>query len=131
MYLVDTNILSELARPEPDPGVLAWASEISRVAVSVVTAEELYFGLAWKPRPKVRAWVEAFLDEHCDLLPITPEIARGAGELRGRLRAQGVNRSQADMLIAATAQAHDLILVTHNVRDFEGCPVRLLDPMQR
>lgn len=130
MYLVDTNIVSELARPEPDPGVLVWASEISRVAVSVVTAEELYFGLAWKPRPRVRAWVEGFLDEHCDLLPITLEIARGAGELRGRLRAQGVNRSQADMLIAATAQAHDLILVTHNVRDFEGCPVRLLDPFR-
>ncbi|HEX9668348.1 MAG TPA: type II toxin-antitoxin system VapC family toxin [Thermoanaerobaculia bacterium] len=128
MYLVDTNILSELARPEPDPGVLAWASEISHVAVSVITAEELYFGLAWKPRPKVRAWVEAFLDQHCDLLPITLEIARSAGELRGRLRAQGVNRSQADILIAATAQAHDLILVTRNARDFEHCPVRLLDP---
>lgn len=131
MYLVDTNILSELARPEPDLGVLAWASEISRVAVSVITAEELSFGLAWKPRPKVRAWVEAFLDEHCDLLPITPEIARSAGELRGRLRTQGVNRSQADMLIAATAQAHDLVLVTHNVRDFEGCPLQLFDPFRQ
>ncbi len=128
VYLVDTNVLSELARPEPAPGVLEWASAVRTVALSVVTVEELYYGLAWKPRPQVRAWLEAFLEEHCEVVPVTAEIARRAGRMRSDLQARGVSRTQADMLIAATAQEHDLVLVTRNTRDFEGCGLRLLDP---
>jgi predicted nucleic acid-binding protein len=101
VYLVDTNVLSELARAEPRPGVLEWASAVRS---------------------------EAFIDEHCEVVPVTAEIARRAGQLRGDLQARGASRTQADMLIAATAQEHDLILVTRNTRDFDGCALRLLDP---
>jgi len=65
-WLTDTNVLSELVRPRPNPGVLAWAADIERLSVSVVTLEEILFGLAWKPTPKVQQWFEKFFAEACE-----------------------------------------------------------------
>ena len=130
IYLCDTNVLSELARPRPNPGVSAWASRVEVVAISVVSLEEILFGLAWKPNSRVRVWFETFWDRHCRILPITEEIAKRSGELRGQLRSEGHTRSQADILIAATAATHQLTLVTRNARDFQGCRISLLDPFQ-
>jgi predicted nucleic acid-binding protein len=127
MLLVDTNIISELCRPQPDAGVLSWAEAVKEFRLSVISVEEIAYGLTWLPNPRIQAWVEGFFSRH-QLLPISPEIARRAGELRGRLAAQGSPRSQADMLIAATALTHDLTVATRNVRDFDGCGVALLNP---
>lgn len=62
------------------------------------------------------------------MLPITAAIAREAGELRGQLQTQGKPRTQADLLIGATAKIHQFTLVTRNARDFEGCGIVLLNP---
>lgn len=129
-FLVDTNILSELVRKRPDPGVLEWAQGVRRVALSAVTVEEVSFGLAWKPNPRIQLWFEEFLDTHCEVLPVTAEIARRSGEIRGDLQARGQTRSSADMIIASTAQEHQLTVVTRNVRDFEGCGVSILNPFR-
>jgi toxin FitB len=126
-YLLDTCVISELARRKPDPGVVAWASGVTRLALSVITVDEIHFGLAWRPNERIRAWVEAFFQRH-PILDVTAPIARRAGELRGTLAARGSVRQQADMLIAATAQAHQLTLVTRNTRDFEACGIGLLNP---
>ena len=126
-YLVDTNMISELCRRHPDKGVLAWAGGVTRAALSVISVEEIFFGLAWRPNARVSEWMEAFFQHH-EVLPISQSIARGGGELRGRLTARGIVREQADMLIAATAQAHQLTLVTRNTRDFENCGIGLLNP---
>lgn len=127
-WLVDTNVLSELARPRPNPAVLRWASQVERVSISVITIEEVMFGLAWKPNKKVREWFTDFFADACDVLPITQAIAERSGIMRGELRAGGITQSQADRLIAATAFVHALTLVTRNVRDFKGCRIGLLDP---
>ncbi len=127
-FLADTNILGELARPRPNPGVLAWADQVSSLELSVVTLEEIHHGLSWKPNDRIRSWFERFLTEQCRVIPVTDDIARRAGDLRGRLRAKGQTRTQADMLIAATALAYRLTLVTRNQDDFEGCGVIVLNP---
>ena len=127
-YLADTNILSQLARPRPNRGVVDWAAGVRLVALSVITVEEIAFGLAWKPSPRVKDWLRAFLEEQCEILPVTIEIAERGGELRGQLRAEGRTHTQADMLIAATADFHGLTLVTRNARDFQGCRISVLDP---
>ncbi len=129
-YLADTNILSELFRPRPDPNVASWAGTLEELATSVVTLEEIFFGLAAKPNVRILAAVEALLSRRCRALDVTPSIARQAGQMRGSLAARGHVRSQADMLIAATAAQHGLTLATRNERDFRDCGVAVLNPFR-
>ena len=68
-----------------------------------MTLEEIAYGLAWRPNPRIQGWIERFLEEHCVVIDVTPEVARAAGHLRGGLQSRGETRSQADMLICATA----------------------------
>jgi predicted nucleic acid-binding protein len=129
--LVDTNVVSELPRRRPDPRVLRWFGEQELVHVSVVTLEELEFGIARAAaasRSRLRRWLDAFLDARPVVLDVTAPIARASGELRAAREARGRRVAQADTLIAATALAHGLTLATHNGRDFEGCGVAIVDP---
>ena len=131
MILVDTNVLAELCRRRPAAAVVRWAAGVvSPVAVSVVTVEEIRFGLSWKPNARLEAWFDRFFAEGCELLPVSEPIAHRAGALRGQLQAAGRTRTQADMLLAATAQVHQLRLATRNVRDFEGCGLTLVNPFE-
>lgn len=131
MILLDTNVLAELCRQRPDPAVERWAdSALPPFGLSVVTVEEVHFGLAWKPNARIEALVDRFLAERCEIFPVTTPVARRAGALRGQFRRTGRTRTQADMLIAATAQVHQLPLATRNVRDFKGCGVALLNPFE-
>ena len=54
VYLADTNVLSELFRPAPDAGVVAWAEGVPLICVSAISIEEFYYGLAWKPSPRIQ-----------------------------------------------------------------------------
>lgn len=128
MMLCDTNIISELARPRPNAGVWTWASQHQHIQISSITLDELYFGLSWKPNPRIHLWLDGFLADYCTVLPVTDKIARYAGEIRGSLQAKGQSRTQADMLIAATAAVHNLTLVTRNERDFLSCGVVVINP---
>lgn len=127
--LVDTNIISELMRREPDRRVLAWAGRQSGFLVSVITLEELVFGLTQRNLPLKRQWLDGFLTSQCEILPVSPAIAVSAGTLRGRLAASGVTRHPSDMLIAATALLHRLTLATRNTCDFEGCGIPVVNPL--
>jgi predicted nucleic acid-binding protein len=128
MQLVDTNIISELLRPQPNPGVLAWASDQRKFAIAAISVDESVCGLVRNRNPVLLAAYEALLCKRGEVLATTKEIAQRAGTLRGDFSLRGISRSQADMLIAATAQHHNLTLVTRNTRDFEGCGIGLLNP---
>jgi predicted nucleic acid-binding protein len=126
--VLDTNVVGELARPRPDPRVIDWAGRLTAVVLSAVTVEEVFFGLSAKRNVRIERWFEDFLDSDCQVLEITKAIARHAGVLRGQLARRGRPRSQADMLIAATAALHGLTLATRNERDFEDCGVTVVNP---
>jgi predicted nucleic acid-binding protein len=126
--LVDTRVLAELAGPQPNAGVAAWAARTHRIALSVVTLEELAAGIARRSSPALRAWLDGFVARHCDVLDLTAPIARLAGTLRGQLAARRRTRPQADLLVVATAAHHGLVLVTRNVRELGGLGVALQNP---
>lgn len=127
-FLCDTNVLSELARRQPNQGVLDWAATIRQISISAITLEEITYGLAAKPNLRLQGWFHQFLSNRCLVIPIDEAIAQRAGQLRGQLKLQGKPRSQADILIAATAYVHRLTLVTRNTRDFLDCDISLLNP---
>ncbi len=93
-----------------------------------MTVDEIYFGLTRRPNTRILTWFETFLTTRCQVLPVTIEIAKLAGQLRGQFSVTGQVRTQADMLIAATALVHRLTLVTRNERDFQNCGVILFNP---
>jgi predicted nucleic acid-binding protein len=126
--LVDTNVLSELARPRPDPHVVRWVSGLTTLVLSTITIEEIFYGLTAKRNPRIEGWFEDFLTTSCRVLDVSSAISRHAGVLRGQLGSRGRPRSQADMLIAATAAVHGLALATRNERDFEHCGVSVVNP---
>jgi len=134
MFLLDTNVLSELRRRDrTDARVAAWADAVEpqTLFVSVVTILEIEMGvLAVERRDAtqgalLRRWLEervlpAFDDR---ILPVDTQVARACAPLHVPDR-----RAERDALIAATALVHGLTVVSRNVADFEPMKVRLLDP---
>ena len=127
MYLIDTNIISEALKRAPNLGVLRWLETAQRSAISVITLDEIIYGLTLHAKPTFSERFESFL-ETVEVIDLNATIARRAAQLRGALAATGKARTQADMLIAATAQVRGLTLVTRNIRDFEACSIAIINP---
>ncbi len=130
-WLCDTNIISELMNRSPNQKVVEWASAQDIFSLSIISMEEIFCGLEQKKLIKKRAWFEKFIDHRCSIIVADAGIAMHAGQERGRFLRQGIVRTQADMIIAATAWGYDLTIVTRNTRDFEGCGIPLLDPFMQ
>lgn len=139
LYLVDTNILSAGApgKAEAHAALANWMDEHSAsLRLSVITITEIEDGIAKAKREgatrkakQLADWLESLVHLYNDqILPIDTASAREAGRLLDLARGQGRNAGLADMLIAATARLHGLVLLTRNVRDFEGCEVEVWDP---
>ncbi|MDO8277052.1 MAG: type II toxin-antitoxin system VapC family toxin [Burkholderiaceae bacterium] len=130
IVLADTNVISEFVKNAPDPRVMRWLQSVQLMAISAITLEEAHFGLAWQPITRKLALFNAMVERMHAVYPVTPAIAQRGGVLRGQFQAQGIVRSAPDMLIAATAMEHQLVLATRNVRDFTGCGVQLVNPFE-
>ena len=132
MFLVDTDVLSLLRRPERSPGIGRWMAEqrTTDLYMSVVSVAEIERGITRQRRrdPAFASLLAAWLDTVLSLygnriLPVDPSTARRWGRLSGDLGHEGT-----DLLIAATAIEHGLTVVTRNVGHFEPTGVPVLDP---
>lgn len=133
VYLLDTNILSELGKPQPDPKVVQFVAQQEQAWLSIITVHELEYGLSLLPegnrRSQLAETIQLLLNQYAAfVLPIQQEEAKQAALLRAAAKQQGRVLHLADALIAGTALAHDLPIATRNVKDFEGLGVELLNP---
>ena len=123
-YLLDTNVIAELARPAPDPSVVGRVGRASSdCAMASVSWHELRFGVDRLPAGRRRDGLSAFLIDVAGRFPVLPyDGAAAAWHATERVRLAGIGRVPpfADAQIAATAAAHDRTLVTRNVTDFSG-----------
>lgn len=121
MYLLDTNVLSELMRRLPDRNVEArFESETQALFSSVICLEEIRFGAKTGP-PGNNLWQRLEVDvlPHVTVLVLDQSVALLAGDLRAEWKTGGTPVGYRDGLIAATALAQQLVLVTRNVRHFD------------
>ena len=131
-YLVDTNVLSELRRKQPQPEVVAWFTQRPRqtLYLSVLTLGEIRKGierLGAARQQSLLDWLEVELPNYFlgRLLAVDAQTADRWGRLLG---SAGRPLPAVDSLLAATALQHDLTLVTRNTADFAGTGVRLINP---
>ncbi len=135
-FLVDTNVISEWVKPLPDAGVVTWMDEVDedRVFISVVSLAELRHGVERMASGARRRRLDEWLTEELPLrfegrvLFIDPAVAETWGRIVARCEKAGRPISTMDGFIAATAEAHGLILVTRNVANFEFSLKKIVNP---
>lgn len=136
MILLDTNVVSELMRAEPAQIVLDWFGQhdASDLFISAVTEAELRTGVAILPegqrRDRLKLAVDAMIDQdfHARIIPFDSPAAKAYAEIAARRRAAGRPIAEADCQIAAIASATNAVVATRNVKDFDGCGVRVINP---
>ncbi|MFC6336417.1 PIN domain-containing protein [Pseudomonas sp. CCM 7891] len=133
MYLLDTNVISELRKPQADKNVVAWARTVAapRMYISAITLKELETGVLRMERRDpaqgkvLRTWLKRHVMPAFDarILPIDAAVALRCASLHVPDRA-----NEGDALIAATALVHGLTVVTRNIADFQTSGVVLINP---
>jgi predicted nucleic acid-binding protein len=133
MYLLDTNIISELRRPKPHGAVMQWYKNIAEedLFISAVTIGEIQAGIELtRTQDKKKAeileqWLQSISNLH-NVLPMTGLTFR----LWAKLMHSQTNTVREDAMIAATAIEKDLIVVTRNTKDFKRFKLQLLNPFE-
>lgn len=133
-YLVDTNVLSELAKPQPDGDVLAWFAKYEpHLYISSISIGEIRKGLELLPKGKRKTALQAWFKAVCErmegrILSFNTSTAHVWGQLVANLETKGLPIPTLDSQIAATAQRHNLTIVTRNVPDFRRTGLKILNP---
>jgi predicted nucleic acid-binding protein len=135
VIILDTNVVSEVMKPRPDLAVQSWLTKLddAPLTTTTITIAEVEFGLQRLPngarKMALYSRFENFISA-LTILALDETAARQAGRLRARREASGRVSSPSDMLIAGIAYAVEADLATRNVRDFEGLPIRIIDPWE-
>ncbi|MFA5120316.1 type II toxin-antitoxin system VapC family toxin [Zavarzinia sp.] len=136
MILLDTNVVSEPLRRDPDPAVLAWldAQAIDTLYLSTISLAELQSGIAALADGRRKEFLRRSLDEQIvplfqdRLLAFDSAAAAAYGAIRARARAAGKAIATADGYIAAIAAAHGLMVATRDAAPFEAAGLTVVDP---
>lgn len=139
MIILDTNIVSELLRPAPEPKVEAWlaAQDGGQVYLTALSEAELRYGVAiltdGKRRDALAEAIDAMLREDFRdrILPFDSAAAEAFATIAADRRGAGRPISQFDCQIAAIGRAQGAMVATRNARDFEGCGIEVIDPWTR
>lgn len=136
MILIDTNVISELWKAEPNPDVLAWidAQAVETLYLSAITVAELRFGLATMPECKRRTIYQERLEKEVlptfagRVLPFDLHASQAYADLMALARAEGKAIGKADGYIAATATACGLMVATRDISPFEAAGLKIVNP---
>lgn len=136
MIVLDTDVLSELMRPAPDPRVVRWlgGKPAPRVYTTSITQAEILHGILLLPAGKRRRALEeaarAMFEEDFAgrVLPFASDAAPSYATIARDRRRTGRPISQFDAQIAAIAKTNRAAVATRNVADFEGCGIEVVDP---
>jgi predicted nucleic acid-binding protein len=137
-FLLDTNCISELVSPKPEPRVMEWmkVADEGLLYLSVLTLGEIRKGVAGlaqgKRRTRLETWLEIDLQARFSgrIVPIDSAIADRWGLLVSEAKRKGKALSVIDGLLAATALHHNLTVVSRNASDFTNTQVQVLNPWQ-
>jgi tRNA(fMet)-specific endonuclease VapC len=135
-YLLDTNVISELIKKQPEPKVVQWVDQQdpSLLYLSVITIGEIRRGVEKLPdlarKEKISTWLSSYLLVRFAgrILPITTDVMLRWGELTGHLETKGLLLAAFDSVIAASALQEQLTIVTRNTKDFREIGVALFNP---
>ena len=135
-FLLDTSVISEGARPRPNPGVMDWLASMDeeQLFLSIVSLAELRHGIERMDDGRRKTGLDIWLTEQLvprfeeRLLPVDPGTADQWSRIVARTQAAGRSIGVLDAFLAAHARQHQLTLVTRNVSDFEVTGIRLFNP---
>ncbi len=136
MIIIDTNVISELLRPTPEPAVEAWLGEQDGLSIylTAISEAELRYGVAIMTSGKRRDGLGVAIDRILRddmagrILPFDSAAARAYADIAASRRSADKPISQADCQIAAIARAHTAPVATRDTPDFEGCGIELINP---
>jgi toxin FitB len=138
MFLLDTNVVSESVRPQPDPNVTRWfaSQPPARMFLSAIVKAELLSGVEQMPSGKRRDALAQSLNGFFELIYAQNCIGFGVEEsehyarIFAKRKRMGAPIDEMDALIAASASLRGLGLATRNVKDFENCGIALINPWE-
>ncbi|HDR9503015.1 type II toxin-antitoxin system VapC family toxin [Burkholderia cepacia] len=139
MILVDTNVISEPLRREPNAAVIEWldAQHVETLFLAATSLAEIRLGVAVLPEGRRREWLHQSIEQRVlplfrgRILPFDDAASKAYASLRARARAAGVAIAPSDGFIAGTAEANGLIVATRDVTPFEAMGIRVIDPWAR
>lgn len=137
-FLLDTNIISELIKPKPEPRLVTWLSgtDENLLYLSVLTLGEIRKGIAMLKEPARRVQLETWLDSELRLrfagriLTVDNDVADRWGVMAGRAATRKIALPVIDGLLAATALHYNLTLVTRNSKDVAGTEALVFNPWE-